>query len=99
MGRALFPQAISRGSCRSRVGIMTTSSSLPHQVPSHPILSVLKWKAHSVPWRWARLLPSRLGVWFERKWSPKGSGTIRRYGFAGVGAALLEEACHHGGGL
>ena len=28
-----------------------------------------------------------------------GSGTIRRWGFAGVGVALLEEECHCGGGL
>ena len=28
-----------------------------------------------------------------------GSDTIRRYGFVGVGVALLAEACHCGGGL
>ena len=28
-----------------------------------------------------------------------GSGTIRRYGFVGVGVVLLEEVCHCGGGL
>jgi len=28
-----------------------------------------------------------------------GSGTIRRYGFVGVGVALLEEVCHCGHGL
>ena len=28
-----------------------------------------------------------------------GSGTIRRYGFVGVGVALLEEVCHCGVGL
>jgi hypothetical protein len=27
------------------------------------------------------------------------SGTIRTYGFVGVGVALLEEVCHCGGGL
>ena len=27
-----------------------------------------------------------------------GSGAIRRYGFIGGGVALLEEACHCGGG-
>jgi hypothetical protein len=27
------------------------------------------------------------------------SGTIRRYGLVGVGAALLEEMCQYGGGL
>ena len=27
------------------------------------------------------------------KMAPKGSGTIRRYGFVGVGMALLEEVC------
>ena len=27
------------------------------------------------------------------------SGTIRRYGFVGVGMALLEEVCHFGGEL
>ena len=30
---------------------------------------------------------------------PKGSGTIRRCGFVGVGEALLEEVCHYGSGL
>jgi hypothetical protein len=28
-----------------------------------------------------------------------GSSTIRRCGFFGVGVALLEKVCHHGGGL
>ena len=36
------------------------------------------------------------GVW--KKMAPKGVA-IGRYGFAGVGMALLEELCHCGGGL
>ena len=31
--------------------------------------------------------------WFEYAW-PLGSGTIKRYGLAGIGAALLKEVCH-----
>ena len=31
--------------------------------------------------------------------SLKGSGTITRYSFIGVGVVLLEEVCHCGGGL
>ena len=27
------------------------------------------------------------------------SGSIRKCGFVGVGMALLEKVCHHGGGL
>ena len=29
----------------------------------------------------------------------RGSGTLRRCGFVGIGKALLEEVCHCGGGL
>jgi hypothetical protein len=29
---------------------------------------------------------------------PTGRGTIRRFGLAGVGVALLEEVCLYGGG-
>jgi hypothetical protein len=36
--------------------------------------------------------------WFECAW-PTGSGTIRSYGFVGVGVALLEEVCYCVGGL
>ncbi|MGE9574344.1 hypothetical protein ACQP3C_25135, partial [Escherichia coli] len=34
-----------------------------------------------------------------KKMAPKGSGTVRRCGFVGVGVALLEEVCHCGDGL
>ena len=37
--------------------------------------------------------------WFERKWSPKGSDTIRKYGLVDVGVAMLQKVSHHGGGL
>ena len=38
---------------------------------------------------------------FELNWPHKllQNGTIRMYGFTGVGVALLKEACHCGGRL
>jgi len=36
--------------------------------------------------------------WFEYAW-PAGSGTIRRYGFVGLGVVLLKEVCHYIGRL
>jgi hypothetical protein len=54
---------------------------------------IVLWPVGSISWQ------DKVGYfmarvwWFEHAW-PNGSGTIRRYGFVGVGMTLLEEVYH-----